>query len=449
MRVESYNLKTNAFLTNAKKPEFTFLKKLSTLVILILAPTLFAQASYEIDVRYGFGASELAFNSVPGIAVSIYPIKNFGVSFGVEYSWRWCAETREQKGEYSTIDSEDNSLFFNYEIEKYKEKLYGQILQIPILLKYSNDLYYAAAGLKIGMPQNAKADISYEGLKTWGYYPKSNLTLTEPLSQGFGKHDSGSHKAKISSLETTIMLALEGGVKLKLSDNFSLAAGVFADYSFNKGFNRPSLPLIERTQVKYDSASLAVNDRWKSWRPWSVGVVVKLSFGFEPEKEHEQIIDVTEPEPAKEIVDTNHRIAVKAETPPPPVPVSPPPPPPPSPLPSDTFSIPQLPDFLLNREADFVFNYPETRTSPSDSVHLALVSQIADTLRARPNSQLHCVGYSEKLLSEAVAYETAYQRAFRIRYTLSTFYGIMENRIFIYSQGSRNSGYRRAECFVN
>jgi len=107
-----------------------------------------------------------------------------------------------------------------------------------------------------------------------------------------------------------------------------------------------------------------------------------------------------------------------------------------------------LPDFLLNREADFIFNYPETRTSPSDSLHAVLVSQIADAIKLRPGSQLHCVGYSEKLKSESVAYETAFQRSLRIRYTLSRFYGIDEGAIFIYSQGSKNSGYRRAECFL-
>jgi hypothetical protein len=399
-----------------------------TIAFLFLPVLLFAQNSFEIDVHYGFGASELSFNSVPGIAVSLYPVNNFGLSFGIEYSWRWRTRSDElNKTNPAILDSEGDSLIFNYAIDKYREKLSGQILQVPIFLKYSNDLYYAAAGVKIGVPKKASADISYNGLKTWGYYPEHSLTLTEPLFQGFGKQDTGSYKTKISSSKTAVMLALEGGVKLKLSDNFSLAAGVFADYSLNKGFNRSSPPVIER-EVSSDSASL----NWKFRRPdpWSVGAVVKLSFGFESQKHEEQTVDVTEPEPVKEIIDTTHRIVIKVEPP------------------SDTFSIPPLPEFLLNREADFVFNYPEPQINTGDSVHIALISQIADTLRARPNSQLYCVGYSEKLLSEPAAYEIAYQRTFHIRYTLSNFYGILESRIFIYSQGSRNSGYRRTECFV-
>ncbi len=431
--------------------------KFSTLILTAIFPALlFAQPSYEIDVHYGFGASELAFNSVPGFAVSLYPIKNVGFSLGLEYSWRWRTKTNEQSGTNPIIlDNSGDSLIFNYKIDSYKEELYGQILQIPILLKYSNDLYYTAAGLKIGITQKANANINYRGLKTEGYYPEYALTLTEPLFQGFGMQRDTSYKTKISSKKTSVMLALEGGIKLKLNDNFALLAGVFADYSFNKVFDR-DLPLVERVENS-DGAAVVVNSTWKSWRPWSVGAVIKLSFSYELEKnpeeeeEEEDIIKITkqEPqEPVKEIIDTSHSLVIKPETPPHPVAVLPPPPLPPSPPPRDTFPVRPIPDFLLNREADFVFNYPETHTSPSDSVHLALISQIADTLKAKPNSQLHCVGYSEKLVSAAAAYEIAYQRSFHILYTLSNFFGINEKRIFIYSKGSEGSGYRRTECFV-
>jgi len=418
--------------------------KLSTLLLALLPLSLFAQPSYELDIHYGFGASELSVNSVPGFAISIYPVKNFGFSTGVEYSWRWKTETSGQNGANPfVIDNEGDTLIFKYSIDKYKEKLRGQILQVPIMLKYDNDSYYTAAGVKIGLVQKTGVSASYEGLKTEGYYPQYNLTLTEPFFQGFGEQRDSSFKTKINS-KTLFMLALEGGVKLKLNDNFALLAGVFADYSFNKGFDRTLPPVIERVENK-NEATLAANDTWKSWRPWSVGIVVKFSFSHEPKLSTPDSQPSTEPP-------VNHSITVKTETPPPPTII---PPPDTSNLPlaisqpeNDTFQIPPLPDFLLNREADFLFNYPETRTSPSDSLHMVLVSQIADILREKPALQLHCVGYSEKLLSESVAYETAFQRALRIRYTLTRFYAIEESRIYIYSQGSRNQGYRRAECFL-
>jgi len=113
----------------------------------------------------------------------------------------------------------------------------------------------------------------------------------------------------------------------------------------------------------------------------------------------------------------------------------------------DNYITPTLPEFLKNRRADYVFLYPEEST-PTDSVHLALVSKIARTLKTRQRAQLHCVGYSEKLKSESTAYETALQRAIVIRFLLTRFYGISENRLPIYSQGLNNDGYRRVECFV-
>jgi len=419
--------------------------KLSTLILTAVFPALlFAEHSYELDVHYGFGASELSLNSVPGFAISIYPVKNFGFTTGAEYSWRWKTKINEQSGTNPfAIDSEGDTLIFKYSTDKYKQELQGQMWQVPIMLKYNNDSYYAAGGIKIGLVQKAKVNINYEGLKTEGYYPQYNLTLTEPIFQGFGEQRDTSFETKINS-KPLFMLALEGGLKLKLNDNFALLAGIFADYSLNKGFSRSLPPVIERVEDK-NGVVLVANDTWKSWRPWSVGIVVKFSFSYETKSEENSHPPIQPP-------DTDHNIVVKKEVPPPPpvlIPIlrdsSTPPSPP---VPPDTFQFPLLPDFLLNREVDFIFNYPETRTSPSDSLHMVLVSQIADTLRAKPASQLHCVGYSEKLLSESVAYETALQRALRIRYTLTRFYGIEESRVFIYSQGSKNSGYRRAECFL-
>ncbi|MDR2732990.1 MAG: hypothetical protein LBB36_07225, partial [Fibromonadaceae bacterium] len=342
------------------------------------------------------------------------------------------------------LDNEGDSIIFSYTMDKYTEKLSGKIFQIPIMLKYSNHLYYTAAGIKIGAVRNASVNASYKGLVTEGYYPEYYLSLPEPIFQGLGKQKDSSFKTKINS-KTLIMLALEGGVKFKAGDNFALLAGVFADYSFNRGFDRKLPPVIERVEYPGE-ARLVASDTWKSWHPWSVGAMVKLSFGYKPDKEY------LPPDPVEEIKHAEpdtHSIVVMPDTmPPQPVPVIVMEEPPALPQVTDSFQIPPLPDFLMNREADFIFHYPETRTSPTDSLHLALISQMADSIRATPNSQLHCVGYSEKLTSESVAYETALQRVIRIRYTITHFYGIEASRIFIYSQGSKNSGYRRAECFL-
>jgi len=434
---------------------------LFVIFILVFNTALFAQPFFEMDVRYGFGTSELSFNSVPGFGISFYPIKNFGISTGVEYSWHWQTETNKQSGSNPrTLDDERDTLIFNYAVKEYKEEWMGRILQIPILFKYSDDFYYAAAGMKIGIPMSVKANVSYSGLETWGYYPEYDLILTAPDFQGFvdPKIDptktKGSSKTKISKVSTLIMLALEGGVKYKLNNNFSLLAGAFADYSVNKGFDKTPPPVIERIQ-KIGSAELVAHNTWRSWQPWSVGAMVKFAFNFGSAKEVQPVADTT--------VYENPNITVEIDTllPPPPIaidgfdpqfeefiPVGP------IITPDEYFGTPSLPGFLIYKEADFIFNYPEAHISPNYSPNNILIAQIADALKARPNSQLNCVGYSEKLASEFFAYEAAFQRALRIRQILSRLYGIDEGRVFIYSQGSNNSGgsdsagYRRVECFL-
>jgi len=428
---------------------------LIAIFILVFNTAIFAQPYFELDAHYGFGASELSFNSVPGIGVSFYPFKNIGISTGVEYSWRWQTEVNSYKGSGPrTLDDEGDTLIFSYVVRKYEEEWRGKILQIPILLKYSDDFYYAAAGMKIGVPQSAKTDISYKDLRTEGYYPEDNLTLTVPDFQGFGVRD-GSAKTKILNVKNLIMLAVEGGVRYKLNDNFSLLAGAFVDYSLNKGFDRSRtlLPVVERIQKK-GSADIVVHDTWESWQPWSVGVTVKFAFSVGSRKEElPPVVDTT--------VYEDPNITILPDSLPPPmsidgfdpqfeefIPISP------LPVPSDFVEVSPLPGPLARREPDFIFSYPEARTSPNYSPHTILIAQIADALRAKPSSQLHCVGYSEKLASEFFAYETAFQRALRIRHILSRLYGIDEGSVFIYSQGSNNSGgsnsagYRRVECFL-
>jgi len=420
------------------------------ITLLFLVQAVFAQTFYEFDLNYGFGASELSFNSVPGIAFSIYPVKNFGLSAGLQYSWRWQTKTGSITDSTKTKDSDGDSLIFRYHIDEYKEKLSGRILQIPILLKYSGDSYYASAGVKIGVVQKAIADIDYSGLETQGYYPKYNLTLSDFEYRGFGKQKDSSFKTELSS-KNLIMLAMESGVKLRFNNNFALLLGIFADYSFNRGFRRDSKSTIERIETKNSNgASLAVNDRWKSWQPWSIGLAAKLSFMSEHQYTQEETA-VKEPVVEKQIENTqkNHSIIVITNFPP-----SPPSVLPPKTQPTDTVQqeqkvsiIPDLPEFLLNKKPDFVFFYPEN-TTPTDSVHLALISQMANVLKGNPSLQLHCVGYSEQLISESLAYETALQRTLNIRSTLVRFHGIDEKRIFIYSQGLKNVEYRRTECFA-
>jgi len=418
------------------------------IIIAFLVQTIFAQTLYELDVNYGFGASELSYNSVPGIAISIYPIKNFAFSAGLQYSSRW--ETRTsmyiKDTNSAVIDSEKDSLIFIYSINKFEEELSGNILQIPILLKYSNDSYYAGLGVKIGAVQKASVNSDYSGLETEGYYPQYDLRIfgpTAPISQGFGPQKDSSFKTKISS-KNSIMLAMEGGIKAKMNDNFSMLIGIFADYSFNKGFDRDLKPTIERKENK-NFVSLETSDRWKSWRPWSVGIAAKLSFILGHNKNIQEETCAIEP--------TVEKKSVKEYTE---NPITPPIPVVPMQMPirwvqqQNDSIIPKLPEFLLNRKVDFMFYYPENQdqANTTDSLHSALTEQIANVLREKSDSQLHCVGYSEKLLSVSVAYETAFQRALNIRSNLTRFYGIDEKRISTYSQGSKNAEYRRTECFV-
>jgi hypothetical protein len=238
-------------------------------------------AAFEFDLYYGVGAPDFSFVNAP-IAISVYPWKYFGFSTGLEYSMR------KKDKEYSNVENsleitenhgleEGTSFIFEYQIEKYKEELSTQILQVPLMLKFRSKWFYASTGIKLGIPQNIKSKISYEGLETRGCLPELSACIENVDELKFTTY-SGSLETKITS-KTLLMLAAESGLRIQFSKNFALLLGAFADYSLNKGFERGQYKMVDWEYLD-DEAVLSISDGFRSWKPWSAGGAVKLSFGF-------------------------------------------------------------------------------------------------------------------------------------------------------------------------
>ncbi|MDR2731815.1 MAG: hypothetical protein LBB36_01190 [Fibromonadaceae bacterium] len=249
---------------------------------IILAVLVQAMAAHsavlEFDIYYGIGFPDFSFSNAP-LALSVYPWKNFGLSSGLEYSMRKKIKSHENvEASMNIIDNDGDDLVFKYHIDKYSEELSTQLLQIPVLLKFRSSYFYAGAGVKIGIPQNVKVNMSYKGLKTDGYLPELDAHLHDLPGLGFIVQQDSSYETKIKA-KTLFMLALESGVRIKLNKNFALLFGAFADYALNKGFNR-NLPNTVEWVEYINEASVNVSDGWKEWQPWSVGGVAKLSFIF-------------------------------------------------------------------------------------------------------------------------------------------------------------------------
>jgi hypothetical protein len=255
--------------------------KKSAIIVLLTAISAFSIV-FEFDLYYGVGAPDFSFVNAP-IAISVYPWKYFGFSTGIEYSMR--KKDREYSNVKNSMEITENhgleegaSFMLEYQIEKYKEELSTQILQVPLMLKFRSKWFYSSAGIKFGIPQNIKSKINYKNLEAKGCLPELQTCIEGVEELKFTTH-SGSLETKITS-KTLLMLAAESGLRIQFSKNFAILLGAFADYSLNKGFERGNNKMVNWEHLG-DEAVLNISDGYRSWKPWSAGGAVKLSFGFD------------------------------------------------------------------------------------------------------------------------------------------------------------------------
>jgi hypothetical protein len=230
----------------------------------------------EFDVHYRLGITDLStLSHTPGISFAVYPWKNFGFASGLDYSIRQKTNTGGPVQMSRVItDKAEDEIKFTYYIDEYEEKLQANTFQIPVLLKFRWDYFYIAAGVKIGLPQDMNAKFSYNNLTTEGCV--YGVCIDSLPYMGFYKNKDSSATTKIT-LKTLYMLTAESGVRIKFTENLALVLGAYADYSLNHGFKR-DLPGVEWNELAKDSATIKVNDNWKSWKPWSVGGDARLSY---------------------------------------------------------------------------------------------------------------------------------------------------------------------------
>ena len=254
------------------------MKKTCFFALAIFFAVSFAQPRFEYDIHYGFGSSETGLNNVAGIAAAVYPFtNNFGFSVGLEYSSKEKKRLRSiLEGSQNMRDNEGDSLVFKYRFYGHEEIRTATVLQIPILLRYTHETYYVSGGLKIGIPQAVEAKTRYSALAVEGYYPEMDYTFDDLRFQGFGRYGSGAMKTTFES-EVLYMLAFEYGAKIEMTDKTALMLGVFVERALNDGFNKDFSPRVERDEMG-TMGGWHLNESWKTWNPWTIGVQFKISF---------------------------------------------------------------------------------------------------------------------------------------------------------------------------
>jgi hypothetical protein len=238
----------------------------------------------SLQLRPSSGKANSGFGGAFGAGYTYFLNRNWGLSSGLEYAFYQDKITLNGfAGANATFDILNNPIVYNTRIDRYHEKQFAGLLNIPLSVQYqagSNHRFYASAGLKFGLPVYAKYSGSHSTLTASGYYPDYNQTEVWQNDLGYGVFNLNENSGK-PDLGISIMGALETGVKWNTGTGRALYTGIFMDYGFNSilngGYSKKPLVEYNRIAPEYPvmNTSCVLAGRFS---PMAFGVKVKLAF---------------------------------------------------------------------------------------------------------------------------------------------------------------------------
>jgi hypothetical protein len=248
------------------------IKNLNVLVITatLNITVISAQSAHEFSIYGGSGLSTLRYQISPGESSG-----SMGADFGLGYTYfrgkehvndtekvsreKWGIRTGIGLGWYNSnakLDNEkittknlrdsENDLFdLHTTLSEYKETQKTMFLNIPVMALFQIDRYYVMGGIKAGIPLIGKYKSKDATLTNKAYYHDlDNWAETQEFA-GYGRFRNSSD-GKLE-LGISVMLAIEAGMKWRMSNSLWLYTGVYMDYGVNNTSKNSHLPLINYT----------------------------------------------------------------------------------------------------------------------------------------------------------------------------------------------------------
>ena len=254
---------------------------------------LHAQQTNELLLHVNGPVSILEYDGVDN-KVALDDGVGFGIEFGRYLSTKWSLRTGVAlqtyrgnakldviNGAYLTQDSEAEAFEFRYRFIDYRETQTARYIQIPLLAQYETsgtNRLFASAGVKLGILAESQYEAEATRLTTAGYYEQYDALLEAPRFAGFGNFGSYSWEAEDLALKTNVMLSVETGLKLPVTQSSLVYLSVYLDYGLTNVFDDTNSNRL----LEYNAAP-EVNFTGNSVLTTQAGNVDKiktLSFGF-------------------------------------------------------------------------------------------------------------------------------------------------------------------------
>jgi len=268
-------------------------------IIIIFATTcsLFASAqiTHEFSLNGGGGLSALDYKLSSGECTP-----GLGGDFGLGYTCmfaQWGFHIGVDMGLYNAKatldgveivtgnlrDSENDKFDLYTTLDHYTETQNALFLNIPVMAQFQTNgrqKFYTKAGVKIGIPINCTYSVSDATITNSAYYPDSDNWLPMPAFAGLGTFKNRNSDGTLT-LDVTVMLALETGVKWRLGAKAALYTGAWLDYGLSNILKDSNQPFVNynntTTPVEFttNSALPALTEKMNL-----MAVGVKLRFAF-------------------------------------------------------------------------------------------------------------------------------------------------------------------------
>lgn len=199
---------------------------------------MFNRLKYDID----YDATNENKNSAAfGLQYTLSITSKWSIASGMDFmQFNSTANLLNFNDFYNTTDIEGENFNFRIVSEKFSEQQKVKMINIPLLLKYqapspfANTVFFAAAGLQLGIPVYSKFKTTVHDLETTGYYTQWDALLESPRFMGFGNWGTLQGISQNLDISNNFSLLLETGLKMPVNEKQSLSCGLYADLGLNQ-----------------------------------------------------------------------------------------------------------------------------------------------------------------------------------------------------------------------
>jgi outer membrane protein OmpA-like peptidoglycan-associated protein len=263
------------------------------------------QSRHELSVYGGGGLSMLRYRSAVGSSRW-----GLGGQAGLGYAYRFHRHWEVLAGagvalyratvgingvELTTagLRDRDGDLFdLHSTLSGHSEAQQAILLNVPLLARFGVGVFYAQAGVTVGIPLQARYRTAAFTVAHRGWYPDHGSWSAPQQNEALGLGTfEGAASSGALSLRVSVSASLEAGLRYRIASRWMLYTGVYCDYGLtNSGGGAEASDALVPYRTPYAASSvLHARQTAGTLAPLALGVAVRIGFGSAPVRKVDEL----------------------------------------------------------------------------------------------------------------------------------------------------------------